>query len=1349
MRSLDSTNAKSSASHGSGGFRATFRRKVFGRNASSNNAVTAAVPPTPDLVGDSSAADTSSGSSSAATPPHLQRRLAPIVTDSGKLDFFGGISGLPSEEQQRAKAERAAAAGNNGGGGIVTSSSTFGALGLISRPSATELELDLGHTSSLKTSTMTNFSRPVAIAVAGDTRTVLPSAPLPTVPSPKKEVPARSSSISVEPPRRSSFDGRADGGGAGGGGAGPVFTHRRSTPSEGSLDLGSELMTAVLSIQALDRENTTDSFDMTQDSYRSTSFSESRPSMANTLRRFSDSPESMLASLPPIATGGTTIRFSGLTPPPRTIGLPPVHWMRTSASSTGHGGAGGSGASRRCITEAQMRELDKQAAIYAERVRKERRPRYVQHRAGLFANVVRDEDDSEDDYGSEKDGEDDDEQQQQPQRDRNGEKAASSSGFLGLKKLKPVAGSAASKGLKVDEVDVEPISPTAGAALFPAASRLGGGALSKKTKGSETNAGRASPWDASSDEDEEEEDAVQVRRVRTPEPGLDVPAKRALYTCTLLKIHPHLAPHFLVPGNPAAQPLAAVALAAKDGLVTGASSDSASEASTIVTNALAEVRFPRSTNNAHFLSSHSSTTSLARGGLRIALARAQVMRSLKRRKLPLMQEVEISWFQRKYGSELVAPDRVMAEMGRRPPVSPEALMKPPVASGDVASASAAASASANANPMAKWALRPRFAERMEAWTPLVKGKSSKDMAAGDVVLSVQTVLSHLPPVTSAEFAMVPKAPVLLLSARVCALAGLPVPTWQPPSLAPKRFRGREVAGGGKKKGNGGGGGGALAVLKQVGAPWLSPRPLPSPASSVTPGPSTASSPRLGVHTAPNSPLLGGPGSKKDVSNTTTMTTSPPIGSPRAPSVTSMNSAASAAADAALLRHLKQNLPAALTQNVIAEEEVLADSDEEDLPLSLLQASRLDQKRRAQEALLRQREAERRREQQSRLALERNKAMLAEARERQTKGDVRASVLQAHDYGAGDASVAVSPSESMRDVRDRGHGSESGHGPNRMSVADWQRSGLEAEEKRRASRLSMGTSAGATVGRSVSASNLRSSYVDANRAAGSVDGHRRLTRVPSSHSIRPQQSLLSPPAPASIRQRSPDRSSTMPFPADQARSGPMASATSLLQLQRANSVSGHGPKGLALPTPPSAWPNQSPLLGSGSRTSMMLPLATPPSPYSPQGSQPHPMLQTPNSRSSVAIPGSKMSAHAQHAHERMSAALVSSPSGFPFTPQQQTPPHGMYMYSPQQQAAAAAAHMSMYGGNMQAFQLQQAAAAAMMAGGASPSFMMHGHQQQHQHMQMQMQHGPQPLIALDARHLPPSATVLHCSDTFRH
>ncbi|KAK0533665.1 hypothetical protein OC834_002142 [Tilletia horrida] len=1503
IASLAAESTKSSS------FRHTFRRKVFGGSA--RTVSVAHEPPTPDLIADSSADSSSRDDDPTATPPKRSPLgLGPVLMDSGKLDFFGDIKHLPSEDGHGGSRNRSSIHQPSLPRSSTTVLPSSAALGLFApsmgRAAAGDIRVsrsEMGH-SALSAKSKAAFLAQTKAAAQhallsrqrqqqqqqGDTtaagaKLAMPLAPSPVLPSPRRTVPTRSTSFGVEESR--SFDGSAS----------ANFTHRRSTPSEGSLDIGSELMMAVLSVQALETDGEVAASDSRTATLDSFSPSYGRPSMSQTLRTMttgslSASPESLIVPLPPVATGGSTLRFS---PPRSSINLPSSYssFYRSASGSTSNV------SSRRCLTEAQMRDMDKQTALYAERVRKERRPKQV-HRPGLFAAAVQDDEDSEDDYGA------DEEEQEQEKKKSRAKDATATGGKLSQQQQQQQQQQEAQR-LNVKNEEAEPISPTSSAGLFPSTFAQG-----KARRGDAASIGKgSSAWDASSDEEEDE--AERARRARTPEPGLDVPAKRALYTCTLLKIHPHLAPHFLVPDNPVAQPLAAVALAAN------AKDDSDSLANANAGASAAEVRFPRSTNAASFLSSHASTTSLARGGLRIALARAQVMRSLKRRKLPLVQEVEISWFQRKYGSELVAPDRVMAEMGRRPPVSPEALMKPPMASSEGPVAASVVvpqqqqqQQQQKKNPMAAWALRPRFAERMCDWRPIEVGNQ-------DVDVEPQSVLAHLAPSPFSPRKLFAKPPALLLSPRVCALAGVPLPSWLPPASAPKRFRAREQRGGA-----------AAASMRQASGGTL--RRMASTASSTTGAAGKAAASNAPWLTARLPFIHAGPEQQQEAERGPSAAELEAAAARETARLREQQSqealraaAAKAAADAMLVRQLKQALPRVLTESIIAErEEVLRDSideggrhgeeaeeqmrdeeedeeEDEDLPLAQIQANRRDAQRRTYEAQLQQQQAQQRRRQREeetqRRMLERNKALLAEARERRAKGGAdhqRQSVLQAFDYGAGDASVVLGPSESSRLERSaagaagsgagaqqqqqqqqrnsmalsdsghhhlgagpsmvslsaHGHGHGQGHGQGhghgfrgasasahghgglrpsasasasahghgglrsafsasahghghgslraassahghgslqRLSVMDADRDRERAPEPRRLSRASASYDGlsllsplnSPSPSRSASAVNLRalnvsssssssSSAADAAAAAAAAaaapaSADRRLSRMSSANSLQVHggnsmmpaitaaNGLLSPPAPVSIRHRSPDRSSTMPLPAELSPRG------SFMHL---GAGTGLGP----------------------------LPLATPPSPY---GGSP-----------AMLYPG----AAAKGAHERMNAALARgglaassssspvnngglsphpSPSGgggaYPF--QNAGGGNGagsMYGMGPAAAAASQqqqAQHMSIYGGNMQAFQMQQAAAAAVMAAAAAAQAQQHGgagtRPPSFMHpnmmlgmnmgmgMQQQQQYAPQfygggglmpapqaPLVSLDARSLPASATVLRRSETLR-
>lgn len=190
-------------------------------------------------------------------------------------------------------------------------------------------------------------------------------------------------------------------------------------------------------------------------------------------------------------------------------------------------------------------------------------------------------------------------------------------------------------------------------------------------------------------------------------PGLDTGAKKAIYTCTLLKVHPQLASCVKVSPDGQLAPGAAKIAEMQDNA------------------ALRDVRFPRSINRPSHLASHSSTTSFTRD-LRVAVHRSHVMKKLKKTVLPVHEEVELGWFVTKYGSQLISPEEIAARLAQRPAASPEALARPPMAV-PLASASPATPSSPLArrdsldsivgesivehNGMALWSSRPGFVDR--------------------------------------------------------------------------------------------------------------------------------------------------------------------------------------------------------------------------------------------------------------------------------------------------------------------------------------------------------------------------------------------------------------------------------------------------------------------------------------------------------------------------------------------------------------------------------------------------------------------------------------------------------------
>ncbi|KAF6766808.1 hypothetical protein PSEUBRA_000427 [Kalmanozyma brasiliensis GHG001] len=241
-------------------------------------------------------------------------------------------------------------------------------------------------------------------------------------------------------------------------------------------------------------------------------------------------------------------------------------------------------------------------------------------------------------------------------------------------------------------------------------------------------------------------------------PGLDSAAKRALYNCTLLKVHVHLAS--ALAGDAEAQPLVPV-IAAGESMY---SND--------------DLSFPRSINAISKLRQHSSTNSYSRN-LRIALARTEVMRKLRREKLAIAEEVEISWFQRRYGSSSIPTEQVAKALHKAQTVSPEALATPPIAAPQLPEDSSAPcdttsrrlsgmfgmhpGQKSDRNGIVAWAHRPSFLDRRVISLP------ADNVAPGEVLLSGAFKLGSQPETRTS----VSPALGLSFSPRIRILAGLP------------------------------------------------------------------------------------------------------------------------------------------------------------------------------------------------------------------------------------------------------------------------------------------------------------------------------------------------------------------------------------------------------------------------------------------------------------------------------------------------------------------------------------------------------------------------------------------------
>lgn len=251
-----------------------------------------------------------------------------------------------------------------------------------------------------------------------------------------------------------------------------------------------------------------------------------------------------------------------------------------------------------------------------------------------------------------------------------------------------------------------------------------------------------------------------ISKARTPSPsngattpavatrpiGLDSAAKRALYNCTLLKVHTHLAP--TLAGDAEARSQIPV-IAAGEILYSNE-----------------DLRFPRSINPSSSLRSHTTTHSFSRN-LHVALARTEVMRKLRRERLRIEQEVEISWFQRRYGSTSIGADQIASALKQRQ-ISPEALAKahisaPSLEDGIASSRRLSGIVNLEAgqklqekNGIVVWARRPGFLERMNVLVP------ADEFAPGEVLVDGMAKLAVSATTSEVSF-----------SPRIRVLAGLP------------------------------------------------------------------------------------------------------------------------------------------------------------------------------------------------------------------------------------------------------------------------------------------------------------------------------------------------------------------------------------------------------------------------------------------------------------------------------------------------------------------------------------------------------------------------------------------------
>ncbi|CDW99829.1 hypothetical protein [Sporisorium scitamineum] len=231
---------------------------------------------------------------------------------------------------------------------------------------------------------------------------------------------------------------------------------------------------------------------------------------------------------------------------------------------------------------------------------------------------------------------------------------------------------------------------------------------------------------------------VTATTTRSP-PGLDTAAKKAIYNCTLLKVHMHLAP--TLADDAESRTLIPVIVAGE------------------VLYSNEDLKFPRSINAESTLRKHSSTYGFSRS-LHVALARTAVMRKLRRDRLSIEEEVEISWFQRRYGSASIATDQIARALRQRQS-SPEALAKPPIAHAPDAGSRRLSTGVEGKNGIVVWAQRPGFLERTVVLLPADEFKPGEVMVLG-AKLAPQVGAVSVSPASTVSF-----------SPRIRALAGLP------------------------------------------------------------------------------------------------------------------------------------------------------------------------------------------------------------------------------------------------------------------------------------------------------------------------------------------------------------------------------------------------------------------------------------------------------------------------------------------------------------------------------------------------------------------------------------------------
>ncbi|UZJ53105.1 hypothetical protein CBS101457_002425 [Exobasidium rhododendri] len=206
--------------------------------------------------------------------------------------------------------------------------------------------------------------------------------------------------------------------------------------------------------------------------------------------------------------------------------------------------------------------------------------------------------------------------------------------------------------------------------------------------------------------------------------GLNTPAKKAVYACTVMKFHPRLAASGLHESK-----------------------------------ALTDISIPRSVNSVKSLQGHFSSYSAQRC-LQVGLARGRIVRRLRTERLTLCMEQELEWFIKKYLPHFIAPDQLVGQLSKGVAQSKlEALIRSPIIQG------------AN-NGMTRWATRPPFQQRCRV------------IEDASVVLPLERLSLHVGQVIN-KVKKQPRPMSLQLSIRCKALAGMPSrgPSLSSPALS--------------------------------------------------------------------------------------------------------------------------------------------------------------------------------------------------------------------------------------------------------------------------------------------------------------------------------------------------------------------------------------------------------------------------------------------------------------------------------------------------------------------------------------------------------------------------------------